>query len=297
MDWRQRHLMGEAIMLFEGDEVIVELRYDDFRARLLNGQAISPFKRETARGAYVAVGDGLMVEALCFFLIDFDAAGVPPADWNVPVRELAHTSGAGPNLGAGPVQLAGRGQCSIPWHNLRLWMPDLEAEDGACHKVQDAVRGNGLGFRAVRPKTLSETFAEHARVHVDRRPSGQRGSTLAARLGVAPSASLSPETPRAVRMQSQSLNTLTEQAERAVQRAEQQFEDRFSGRGSLSDGQLQTARSRGAAVAQLRSAHAAELARMRSVHERTVGSLKTEIQRLRRDLERLNLRMAITDED
>ncbi len=295
MEWRQRHLMGEAIMLFEGEEVIVELRYDDFRAQLLNGQAVPPFKSETARGAYVAVGDGLMVEALCFFLIDFDAAGVPQADWNVPVRELAHTSGAGPDLGAGPVQLAGRGQCSIPWHNLRLWMPDLAGEGAACHKVQDALRGNGLGFRAVRPKTLSEAFAEHARVHVDRRPSGQRGSTLAARLGVAPPDAEAPVPPKAVRLKN--LNSLTEQAERAVQRAEQQFEDRFSGRGSLSDGQLQTARSRGAAIAQLRSAHAAELARMRSVHERTVGSLKTEIQRLRRDLERANARMTITGED
>jgi hypothetical protein len=160
MDWRQRNLMAEAIYLFEGDQIIVELRYDDFRARLLNGEPIAPFKDETVRCAYTAIGAGLTVEAICLFLTQFDGSGRGPADWNLPVRDLAQGSGTGPDLGAGPIRLAGRGQCSVPWHNLRLWMPREPNLEGICQRIQAAVTRNSLGFRAVRPKKLTDLALE-----------------------------------------------------------------------------------------------------------------------------------------
>ncbi len=297
MDWRQRNLMAEAIFLFEGDEIIVDLRYDDFRAKLLNGEKIEPFKDETVRGAYTAIGDGLTVEAVCLFLIQFDKHGVGQADWNLPVRELAHASGDGPDLGAGPIRLAGRGQCSIPWHNLRLWMPRDPNQVMVCKQVQAAVTRNSLGFRAVRPTKLTSLALEGDR---DRIMKTQKLPSLpdhpaAGAISGNPALTDTPRRseadgssrPAAAVTGIRAADLRTSGAVRALKQAEESFEAAFGREGRLNDEQAKRARNLGAAIAQLRAAHARELAQVRSAHDRTVASLKAEIQRLRAETERL----------
>jgi len=307
MDWRQRNFMAEAIYLFEGDQVIVELRYDDFRAKLLNGEPISPFKDETVRCAYAAIGSGLTVEAVCLFLIQFDANGMGQADWNLPVRELAQSSGDGPDLGAGPIHLAGRGQCSVPWHNLRLWMPREPNLEGICQQIQATVSRNSLSFRAVRPQKLTDLALEQNLTQIRQRPaptpipsaaprkpgatSPHPGSTTAEiralpqRRVQQPSATPSPA-PGTLNQGRRELRTSG--AMRALKQAEQSFEAAFGRQAPrVSEEQAQRARNLGAAIAQLRAAHAREVAQIRSANDRTVASMKTENQRLRADIERL----------
>lgn len=296
MDWRQRNLMAEAIFLFEGDEIIVDLRYDDFRAKLLNGEQIEPFKDETVRGAYAAIGDGLTVEAVCLFLIQFDKHGIGQADWNLPVRELAHASGDGPDLGAGPIRLAGRGQCSIPWHNLRLWMPRDPNQVMVCKQIQAAVTRNSLGFRAVRPTKLTSLALEGDRGRImktQKMPSLSDHPATGAISGTSPTdAPRHSEVNDASRTAAavtgfRAADLRTSGAVRALKQAEESFEAAFGREGRLNDEQAKRARNLGAAIAQLRSAHARELAQVRSAHDRTVASLKAEIQRLRTETERL----------
>lgn len=300
MDWRQRNLMAEAIFLFEGDEIIVEQRYDDFRAKLLNGESIEPFKDETVRGAYVAIGDGLTVEAVCLFLVQFDKHGVGQADWNLPVRELAHASGDGPDLGAGPIRLAGRGQCSIPWHNLRLWMPRDPNQVVVCKQIQAAVSRNSLGFRAVRPTKLTALALEGDRstiMKTQKMPSladHPAASDLAGKPAVPDRPELGAQPRKVQELNIRTADLRTSGAIRALKEAEESFERAFGREGRLSDEQAKRARNLGAAIAQLRAAHARELAQVRSAHERTVSSLKNEIQRLRAELERLGKRRETT---
>lgn len=312
MDWRQRNLMAEAIYLFEGDAIITELRFDDFRSRLLNGERIEPFKNETVRAAYAAIGSGLTLEAACLFLIQFDSHGIGQADWNLPVRELAHASGSGPDLGAGPISLAGRGQCSIPWHNLRLWMPREPQLEGICRKIQETVTRNALGFRSVRPNKMTDLALEQdvtrmrprppapqppaptpigraAKGQPPRRPAAPHpGSTTAEIRRLEPreiKAQVEADPPRPLPQTTRELRTSG--AVRALKQAELSFEAAFGREGRLTEDQAQRARNLGAAIAQLRAAHAREVAQIRSAHERTVASMKTEIQRLRAENERL----------
>ncbi|MCC5872110.1 MAG: hypothetical protein JJU22_06925 [Gammaproteobacteria bacterium] len=319
MDWRQRNLMAEAIYMFEGDQIIVELRYDDFRAKLLDGEQIAPFKGETVRCAYAAIGAGLTVEAVCLFLIQFDAIGVGQADWNLPVRELAQSSGSGPDLGAGPINLAGRGQCSVPWHNLRLWMPREHNLAGICQHIQATVTRNSLGFRAVRPQKMTDLALEPDTTAVPQQPvtpptpikgaASQKSKPSPLRPGsgkadvcalplrrpqqatpvLAAAPQLSPEQRRELR---------TSGAMRALKQAEQSFEAAF-GRVTprVSEDQAQRARNLGAAIAQLRAAHARELAQIRSANDRTVASMKTEIQRLRAEVERLSRQLEAAESE
>ncbi len=302
MDWRQRNLMAEAIYLFEGDQIIAELRYDDFRAKLLNNEQIAPFKDESVRCAYAAIGGGLTVEAVCLFLIQFDASGRGQADWNLPVRDLAHSSGSGPDLGAGPISLAGRGQCSVPWHNLRLWMPREPNLEGICRQIQATVTRNSLGFRAVRPQRMRDLAVEQNVTRMEpraaatapppiQRAEGHRPHTAPAHPGFT-AAEIRWQQPAPPGVQSSPnearQDLRTSRAMRALKQAEQSFEAAF-GRAAprVSEEQAQRARNLGAAIAQLRGAHARELAQIRSANDRTVASMKTEIQRLRAEVERL----------
>lgn len=310
MDWRQRNLMAEAIYLFEGDQIIVELRYDDFRTKLLNGEAIGPFKDETARCAYAAIGSGLTVEAVCLFLMPFDSSARGPADWNLPVRDLAQGSGTGPDLGAGPINLAGRGQCSVPWHNLRLWMPREPNLEAVCQQIQAAVTRNSLGFRAVRPSKLTDLALERDVTEIKQRPTptpirttrNPKSRTTAPHPGSTTAEIRAlplrrPQQPAPAQPTGSAPGQIrgelrTSGAMRALKQAEQSFEAAFGREAPrISDEQAQRARNLGAAIAQLRAAHARELAQIRSANDRTVASMKTEIQRLRAEVERLEKRL------
>jgi hypothetical protein len=245
MDRRRRVPREEAVFFFRDGEIVREMRYEDFRNHLINGRPVAPFAGETVEGAYVAIGDGLAVQAVCCFTIAFDQFGVPEADWNVPVRELAFNSGDGPDLGAGPIRLACRGQCSIPWHNDRLWQPEGAGRGHPLVRLQQAVR------------RTAHASATSAPAPDGKAPAG------------------TPADPLARTMEMPALN---------VAAAASRFDATFGREGRVSPAQLDASRAQHETVKQLRESHAAEVARLKAKYERQVIRLQAEVQRLRREL-------------
>jgi hypothetical protein len=244
MERRRRSSQLEAICFLKDGRVVREMRYEDFRNHLINGRPVAPFAGETAQAVYLALGEEFAIQAVCCFTIAFDQFGVPEADWNVPVRELAHNSGEGPDLGAGPIRLACRGQCSIPWHNDRLWQPEVSGEGHTLVRLQQAMRRNRLGFA---------------------------GESAPA----APAPSASASDPLARTMEMPALNLAA---------AASRFDATFGAEAKLSAKQLDVSRGQQASLTQLREAHAAEIARLKAKYERQVLRLQAEVQRLRRQL-------------
>lgn len=245
MNWRQRHLTAEAVYFFRGDDIIHAMRYDAFREHLLGGRPFQSLAGDTMRGIYVAVGDRLDVRAACCFLLTFDRDGIAAPDWNVPLRELAHNSGVGPDLGHGETRLACRAQCSIPWHVNRLWGADLDEVSAALQNVQRTVARNVPSLR-----------------------SEERSATLRS---VAPG-----RTPRLDVSEDPSMAQTAELPPIAMARAARRFDTTFGERPRLDRQQVEAARS-GAAAAD----SSPEIARLKAKHQKEVEVLKAEIRRLR----------------
>jgi hypothetical protein len=143
--------LQEVIVLFDpaASTVVTEMSADDFDEllageRLLEGRAAS-----TVRAAYVQVGTGLAVRAVVFFQVSVDARGYIDPAFNVPLEYMAHQAGAGPDLGAGRINMACRSQCPIPWHSVNLWEPAGWDETHSAMEIQKAVWRNRLSLKVL----------------------------------------------------------------------------------------------------------------------------------------------------
>ncbi|MCK9237447.1 MAG: chromosome partitioning protein ParA [Thiopseudomonas sp.] len=134
----------EAIMLFGSDGVAVEMLYPEFEAILDNMVNMPQYADEQVRAAYVLISPRLLVRSIVFFYLDFDEEGAVEPGWNLDLRHLAEKAGAGPDLGAGPIRLACRSQCAVPWYQMHLWDPELSPGKNHVNMVRDAVKQNNL---------------------------------------------------------------------------------------------------------------------------------------------------------
>lgn len=141
----QRHLIGEAVYLFGLSDPTVELHWSEFEALTTRAAPLPAFAGQELKGAYAQVGMELGIIAIAAFLIQFDKEGYVDTDWNVPLRDLVRNAGRGPDIGHGPIKVASRRQCPIPWHIHHMWNPT----DNDCMKVQRFVERNKLGFAAL----------------------------------------------------------------------------------------------------------------------------------------------------
>lgn len=244
MGWQQRDLVAEAVFFLQGNEIIRSMRYDDFREHLLAGRSLGDFQSESVRGVYVAIGRDRVIRAACCFSLAVDRRGAAVADWNVPLRELAHNSGAGPDLGHGAIRFACRAQCSIPWHVSRLWAMSMEDALPALLASQQLVSEVDFANAATRPTQRSVRTAERADM--------ARTTELSA-------ASVA----------------------RAARRFDAAF---GGAEPRLAPDQLDATRSLTEPLAKLREAHAAEIERLKAAHVRQTASLRAEIKRLRQML-------------
>ena len=139
---------AEVVYLFVDGQVTSELTFDAFEAHIDRQTEIpgAPIGAGVARGGFVRVGPGLRIEGLVFFLLQIDERGRPDRNFNVPLAYLAQNAGDGPDLGAGPVPMACRGSCSVPWHANNLWDPTLDASIDPLNAVARAVERNALGL-------------------------------------------------------------------------------------------------------------------------------------------------------
>lgn len=139
----------EAVLLFDADLSGIDSEYTaaDFEALIGGGADLSQFAASLVKAAFAVVGAALSVRAMVFFSFKVDENGRPDPSFNLPLRYLADNAGPGPDLGAGPIRLACRGQCPVPWHSVNMWEPVADPERGSIDLVQKVVWRNRLGLK------------------------------------------------------------------------------------------------------------------------------------------------------
>jgi hypothetical protein len=115
---------AEAVLLLKDENIEKQMLFQEFETVLDGGVALTEFRNQACRALYLQVNESLHITACVLFVIDVDDAGNIPANWHLPFTQLTENAGKGPNLGAGAIRLTFSGQCSVPWHNNKLWSPD-----------------------------------------------------------------------------------------------------------------------------------------------------------------------------
>ncbi len=138
----------EVVYLFVDGQVAAELPFAQFEQHVDRQLPIegAPPGASVCRGGYVLVGPELRIHGLVFFLVHIDDCGRVDKNFNVPLPYLAKNAGAGPDLGYGPVPLACRGSCSVPWHANNLWDPSVDDATNPMDALVAAVQRNRLGL-------------------------------------------------------------------------------------------------------------------------------------------------------
>lgn len=154
--------LEEAIGVYEPDNnaVAMEMRFCDFEALVDGGGTLEQFAASVARAAYAVVGTGLAVQGIVFFQFKVDEEGRIDPAFNIPLRYLMDNAGGGPDLGTGPIRLACRSQCPVPWHSKNLWEPSNEGEENPAQQLQKAIWRNRLGLKPTSfvTNTVAENF-------------------------------------------------------------------------------------------------------------------------------------------
>jgi hypothetical protein len=148
----------EIILLFaaDGASVVAEMRFAEFEALVSHSATLDAQAASVVKAVYGVVASGLALRGLVFFQFKVDEEGMVDGTFNVPLRYLARNAGAGPDLGMGPVRLACRGKCPVPWHSLNLWDPHGEGDAHPAMLAQKAVWRNRLGLKPIATKPIHD---------------------------------------------------------------------------------------------------------------------------------------------
>ena len=142
----------QELLFFLADdlEIEIEMPFAEFEA-VQNGVAtLSTLAGRTVKAIYAGVGDELVVCGMVLFQVTIDPSGAVATSFNLPLKHLLQQAGPGPDLGHGPIRLASRAQCPVPWHARQLWTLD---RDEPLRAVQHAVMHNASGLLRRRPRT------------------------------------------------------------------------------------------------------------------------------------------------
>lgn len=145
MSSRKSKELFEAICFFGRKSIVKQMRYSEFEAVLDGVVGVTELANKEVQAAYVKITTGLKIHSVVTFNIEFNSNGFADEDWNIPLRHLAENAGPGPDLGAGPIRLACRSQCSVSWYQRELWEPN-QREINHLDLLKDAVLGNKLGL-------------------------------------------------------------------------------------------------------------------------------------------------------
>lgn len=140
----------EAVFFFDESGVCKEMMYPEFEAILDGVVGMNEWAGDTVRAAFVTINGAHQVDACVLFTIAFDRQGLASKSWNLPLRHLVDTAGAGPNLGAGPIRLSCKSQCSVAWHHADMWDPDMTASNNTFVKIRDTAKANKLCIPSAR---------------------------------------------------------------------------------------------------------------------------------------------------
>ncbi|TCS40754.1 hypothetical protein [Reinekea marinisedimentorum] len=147
MSSKKNKELFEAVCFFGKKSIIKEMRYSEFEAVLDGVVGIAELANKEINAAYVKINQSLQIHSLVMFQIEFNERGFADEDWNIPLRHLAENAGPGPDLGAGPIRLACRSQCSVSWYQRELWEPN-QRDINHFQLLKEAVQRNKLGLIA-----------------------------------------------------------------------------------------------------------------------------------------------------
>ncbi len=148
---------ARAIIFFDEDRLAGELLYSEFESMLDGYVPAKEWAGRRVHAAFVEINHNLAITALVFFLLDFDANGWVAASWNMPLRELARTAAAGPDIGAGPIALASAEQSPNPDFTAMLWNPTTEGRANHFAQLKMAVERNRLGICYLEEPVVAQT--------------------------------------------------------------------------------------------------------------------------------------------
>ena len=147
-----------------GKGVSKEMMYTEFEAVLDGVVGLDDFAGQTKKAGFVIVNDQLQAIACALFIIQFDKNGCADKTWNIPLRHLAEAGGMGPDMGAGPIRLACRSQCSVAWHQGSMWDPNMQAGSNTFVEIRDAITRNRLclvkGNGPAAPQQVFQDFSQ-----------------------------------------------------------------------------------------------------------------------------------------
>jgi hypothetical protein len=151
----------EIVLLFNADGTAVssEMRYTEFEALTNQATTLDAHAASVVKAVYSIVGSGLTVRGLVFFLFKVNEESLIDRSFNVPLRYLASNAGVGPDLGMGPVRLACRGLCPVPWHSVNMWQPKGEGDEHPSMLVQKAVWRNRLSLKPMATRAIHDDVA------------------------------------------------------------------------------------------------------------------------------------------
>jgi len=138
----------EAIYFFAGNDVCKEMMFHEFEAVLDGVVGLTDFANKALKAAYVELNPHLEIISCVLFSIGFDKDGFGAGNWNVPLRHLAMQGAPGPNLGAGPIRLVCRSQCSVKWQCSSLWDPITSKDNNTFVTLRDVAMRNRLYLSA-----------------------------------------------------------------------------------------------------------------------------------------------------
>lgn len=116
--------LTEAVFLFHGSEIIREMLPAEFDALLDGLASIECFAGDRAPAIYALIDNQLSLQALVCFWLDFDSAGVPLIEWNLPLRQLADAAPSRPMRPGQYLRIAQPNSENADSLNLQLWTPD-----------------------------------------------------------------------------------------------------------------------------------------------------------------------------
>jgi len=150
------------VYLFVDGQVAAELTYQDFEAHVERQTEIpgTPPGVRVCRAGFASIGPELRVQGMVFFLLQIDDFGRPDKNFNVPLPYLAGSAEDGPDLGYGPVKMACREGCTVPWHANNLWNPLQDDVTSPITAMVAAIENNKLEFSPVAPS--DEESPEHS---------------------------------------------------------------------------------------------------------------------------------------
>jgi uncharacterized coiled-coil protein SlyX len=149
--------VAEIVYFVDPDDGIIrEMMHADFEALVDGLIAIPEFANTTQRAVYARIDSKFCIVACVLFRMQFDNEGHTPPQWHLPVDQLCTMAGSGPNLGAGPIKLSTSVQCSVPWHQTKLWDPQEVGDLFYWLKVAAKENTLGVNFNEINDGALED---------------------------------------------------------------------------------------------------------------------------------------------